>query len=156
MMQILKRRFIRAIVPFDILLKTIGICLHLQSPFQFQKQFAFFSWSCICFIISFQAGLQIFIEIGLSNICHAFSPYNKGYPSRMDAFSKFVETTSSFLCGSLTYLVLTVTARKTMTQFCNSLDRIDYLAKRPNLASLRRLSMVAVIWILFTVTQIRR
>ena len=151
---IFNHRFIRSIFPFGILLKSIGICLHLNPPFKWLKQLVFFVCGSICFTISFQAGLQIFLDKGLLNIRYVFSTNSTNFPkgfSRMDALSKFVETTSSFFCGSFTYVMLAATARTTITQFCASLERIDCLAVRPDLTSLRRHSIVALVWILFTV-----
>lgn len=102
--------------------------------------------------------MYIFVEKSVLDLRYAFSGessrdvnFTKQF-SRVDAFSSSIATTNSFLCGSTTSLLLVVTSRETIRLFCVTLEKMDRLSKRPDLTSLRRYSIVAVIWIGVTVS----
>ena len=158
MVLLFKTRFVKSISPFSFYLKTIGVFLHLtNNPFRW-KQLTSLVYSFACFALTFQAGLYIFVEKSVLDLRYAFSGESSRVInitkqfSRIDAFNSSISSTNSFLCGSITSLLLVVTSRETIRLFCVTLEKMDRLSKRPDLTSLRRYSIVAVIWIGVTVS----
>lgn len=151
-----KNRFFHSILPFSFFMKTIGLFLYTDSPSQSHAKRLHFVWSLICFNLSFTAGVYHFFDQGVAQIAYAFSSgieLNAIGFSKIDAFSKFLETASSFTCWTLTFVTFVLTTNTTITLFCESLERLDHTLERPTLTSLRNISIIAVVWIFVTVNQ---
>lgn len=156
MVLLFKTRFLQSIRPFSFYLKTIGVFLHLTN--RPVERFSCLVFSCFSFVLTFQAGLYLFVERSVLDIRYAFSGesgrginFTKQF-SRIDAFATGLATTNPFVCGSATSLLLVVTSRETVRLFCFSMETMDRLSRRPDLKSLRRYSIAAVTWIAITVT----
>lgn len=166
MVSTFEHRFFRSISSFQFYLKIFGFFLDNStestrlSLARIQKLFQF-SLVLLCFFTSFAAGLYQFLFQSLPLFSFVLAGYNQhlnyaGKTTRIDAFSKFLETTSLFITSSLTYLAFVFTARRTIRLFCANLEPTDNATKRPDLTFLRNYSIVALVWTLTTVTSINK
>ena len=155
-------RFLReAARPLQLFLLATGVPFMVNSPtittpsnnkWSLTRTIVFWSWSAFWLILNTQSGIDIFSRRVIKIVFQAL--FRQDQLTGSELTEKFTSTlfwSTSFLFETSTHYMLVLTIRSTLTRFCLALEPIDRLLGSPSLTGVRKGSLYALGFILYTV-----
>jgi len=159
-------RFLReAARPLQLVLLAIGVPLMVSSPATITvthnnntkrsvlaRKIIFCLWSAFLLILNSQSEIYIFIRRAVKL---AFEALLRNDPVSgilwTENFTAALIRSTAFVTETSTHYILVLSIRSILTRFCVALEPIDHLLGHPRLTGIRKGSLAALAFILYTV-----
>ena len=150
-MSMLTNRFLCSARPLIRFARLFGIDLDMGN-YGRKKLIFTMIWSWLWLILNFTSNAVITIRRFMTKIMNMGE--GQGNLSTVNDLMRLLNRVSMMVSNVIIHFVLVAKIRKKMADFLNCLETVDYNFSRPDLSSIRRYSILGVIWIVLTVTTI--
>ena len=127
-----------------------GLCCTFSETDEFQDWLANM-WSGFWLILNLESSIYTFIEQATTPIANLFLIQQRTNAFLLEDFNLILFRLSSLIFHTCIHFILVKSIRSTMQEFLNLLEMIDDRLNRPNISTIRILSVLSLIWIIFTV-----
>lgn len=162
--QLFSHRFIReAARPMHLFFMATGVPLMVTSPATIKVtnsmwisskrlESLFWLWTAFWVILNTHSEFYIFFRRAVKDTFKSLSRIDQLTGSELtEHFTSALIRSTSFLTETSTHYMLVLTIRSTLTRFCFALEPVDHLLGRPPLTTVRKGSLAALAFILYTV-----
>lgn len=151
MASFLKERFFRSLGMLHFFLELTGIFMSpLVSP-PLWKRLLTKVWSVFLLVFCVQSNAYILLKRGC--IFNSFIKCPQKYDGQIEYLTNTLIRVSQVLGDVTVQVAFVFTIQKTMTTFLHGLENIDNDFKRPSLVCVQRLSVIGLIFLIVTVSE---
>jgi len=153
-MEGLQSRFATAVRPLNYFLSIIGVYFPFSKADEVKVWLASL-WSGFWIFLNLQSSIYTFIKQATAPLENLFLNQQRTDAFLlMEDFNLILFRLSSLFFHTCIHFILVKTIRCTIQEFLSLLELIDARLNRPNISSIRMLSVLSLAWIMFTVSSL--